>query len=225
MSPNIKLIPTFSPFPAFFPENLSVRSAWARRNLRCGPATHCWTLPTNCWRWPTRRWTLPTDYWTLPTSCWRWPTRRWTLPMSCCRATRSGYQPVSSRWRRPKHRCGCPTGCCGGTTGSGPRRGRPTRRATLRPRPLGLGHRQQRLTQLPVEAEEEFQAAELGGESGGAVALVHGPIQLAVGLGQGGRHGERVVEQGQGGIGKLGPRRQHPPGSGFGVGGVVGGGW
>jgi hypothetical protein len=58
---------------------------------------------------------------------------------------------------------------------------------------------------LFVELEEVFDAGLVVGERFGAVEAVDGAVEGLVGLEEFGRHEQRVVERGEGGVGEKGP--------------------
>src|SRR3546814_8279411 len=93
----------------------------------------------------------------------------------------------------------------------------------------GLGCREQGSQGL-VAFEQERHAFGVGGEFwgfaaggffGGEVGGVHGLVELLVGLDQGGRHGQRVVEVGEGGVREFGTRVQYELGGCFDRGAVL----
>lgn len=63
--------------------------------------------------------------------------------------------------------------------------------------------------ELLIAGEQEGDPLGLGLEALNAVSCVHGAVELLMGLEQNGRHGERIVEIGQGGGGKLGADVEH----------------
>ncbi len=52
-----------------------------------------------------------------------------------------------------------------------------------------------------VEGEEEFEAVAVGGEGLGTIGAVNGKVEVGVRVGEGGGHGEGVVEVGEGDAG------------------------
>jgi len=81
--------------------------------------------------------------------------------------------------------------------------------------------------ELFVEGEEVFDAGLIVGEGLGPIAAVYGAVELLVGAKESGRHEERVIEGGEGGVGELGAGVDNGLGELFdsvalGVGGVGG---
>ena len=77
---------------------------------------------------------------------------------------------------------------------------------------MARGGGEERGGEFFVEGEEEFDALAVGGKGFRAVAAIHGTIQFGVGLDQGGRHRQWVVEIGQLGVGKPFAHFQDGPG-------------
>ena len=57
--------------------------------------------------------------------------------------------------------------------------------------------------ELFVQGEEVLDAVAVALEGLGAVTAAHGAVERGMGLGENGRHGQRIVKIGEGGIGKL----------------------